>query len=490
MNDLARLEQLIDARTPLLFADTPDPAPVESLLRRIATRSGRPLYRWTLATGLQRLDQALAPQRFNAKPSDVLGHILAVREPALFMLLDLARYLEDPLTVSQLREIGLRHAEVPHTLLMIGADIDLPDDLRSVATHFEPALPTPEELDAMLREEAEAWGRSNGRRVQASKSAVDALLRNLSGLRHSDARRLIRQAIANDGAISEADIQPLIRDKYRVLDQGGVLSFEAETVSLDQVAGLQRLKTWLQQRRGSFLAERPLPGLDAPKGMLLLGVQGAGKSLAAKSVAGAWSLPLLRLDFGALYNKYHGETERNLREALRTAATMAPCVLWMDEIEKGVGGNDDDGIGRRVLGTLLTWMAERRDRVFMVATANDISALPPELLRKGRFDEIFFVDLPSEDVRVKVFEIHLRKRLGAEIHFDLPALGLASEGFSGAEVEQVVVSGLYAAHARGTPMTTEDLLEAIRGTRPLSVTMAEQIAALRLWASSRTVPAD
>jgi SpoVK/Ycf46/Vps4 family AAA+-type ATPase len=264
-----------------------------------------------------------------------------------------------------------------------------------------------------------------------------------------------------------------------------------DRVSMDDVAGLVRLKTWLQQRRTVFLAPEAPPGLDAPKGLLLLGVQGGGKSLAAKAVAGAWHVPLLRLDFGVLYNKYYGETERNLRQALKTAAVMAPCVLWIDEIEKGLAVDDNEGgPSKRVLGTLLTWMAEREEKVFLVATANDITALPPELLRKGRFDEIFFVDLPDHEVRTAIFSIHLRKRDQDAGGFDLEALAIASEGFSGAEIEQAVVSALYTAHARNESLSSAHIQEEIANTRPLSVLMAEKIAYLRAWASERTVPAD
>jgi SpoVK/Ycf46/Vps4 family AAA+-type ATPase len=225
--------------------------------------------------------------------------------------------------------------------------------------------------------------------------------------------------------------------------------------------------------------------------VLLLGVQGAGKSLAARAVAGSWRLPLLRLDFGALYNKFHGETERNLREALETAAQMAPCLLWMDEIEKGVAtGDSDGGVSRRVLGTLLTWMAERKDRVFMIATANDIESLPPELLRKGRFDEIFFVDLPGPANRAEIFRIHLAKRSHPVEKFDLTALAAAAERFSGAEIEQAIMAGAYAAHAEGKTLETRHVLQEIAATRPLAVVRREKVAELREWAESRTVPAD
>jgi len=315
-------------------------------------------------------------------------------------------------------------------------------------------------------------------------------VRNLAGLTATDARRLARMAVA-DGALSKSDIAAVMTAKYQLLDQGGVLHFEHDTLSFAQVAGLERLKRWLAQRRAAFLDPKANPALDVPKGILLLGVQGCGKSLAAKAAAGLFGVPLLRLDFGALYNKYYGETERNVREALKTAEVMAPCVLWLDEIEKGIAsGGQDDGLSKRVLGTLLTWMAERRSPVFLAATANDIEQLPPELLRKGRFDEIFFVDLPTANARAEIFGIQLRARQLDPGPFDHAAVVAATEGFSGAEVEQVVVAALYSAHARHEKLATHHLLEEIRQTRPLSVVMAERVRALREWASGRTVSAD
>ena len=234
------------------------------------------------------------------------------------------------------------------------------------------------------------------------------------------------------------------------------------------------------------------PGLDPPKGVLLLGVQGCGKSLLAKAIAGGFGVPLVRLDFGTLYDKYHGETERNLRDAIASTEQLAPCVLWIDEIEKGLAssGDSDGGVSRRVLGFLLTWMAERKSKVFLVATANQVHDLPPELLRKGRFDETFFVDLPGADVRAEVFAVHLARRGFDVSQFDLPRLAAEAEGFSGAEIEQAIVAALYAAHADGAPLSQPMVVDALRDTRPLSVMMREQVDALRHWARERTVPAD
>lgn len=492
MRDLEEFERLVSMGTALAFVETSDSLRLEEICQRLKARTGRALFRWTLATGLARLSHSGAIRIAQcAKPVDILNHILAAQEPGLYLLLDMVQHLDDAHLVSQLREIAVRCQKIPHLLILPGTTLEISADLRSFAAHIELALPTIEDIEILIQQEAELWGRKQNQRVQTTQAMITSLTRNLLGLSHADARRLIRVAIANDGVLADADLTEVMNAKYRLLDQGGVLSFETNTIKLADVAGLANLKRWLAERKSIFLSDTPSPGLDPPKGVLLLGIQGGGKSLAAKSIAGAWDLPLLRLDFATLYNKYYGETERNLREALRTAAVMAPCVLWIDEIEKGLASEGDEGgPGKRILGTLLTWMAERKDKTFLVATANDIEALPPELLRKGRFDEIFFVDLPKPEVRTAIFEIHLRKRGQDAATFDMPPLTSLTDGFSGAEIEQVVVSALYAANAQGESLTTEHIKTAITGTKPLSVVMAEKMLYLRNWAAERTVSAD
>ena len=252
---------------------------------------------------------------------------------------------------------------------------------------------------------------------------------------------------------------------------------------------MQNLRHWLTSRKPAF--DGSAPELDPPKGVLLLGVQGCGKSLAARAAAGIFGVPLVRLDFGALYTKWQGEAEKNLRESLQAAEGLAPCVLWVDEIEKALAGGDgDSGVSRRVLGTFLTWLAEQRSRIFVVATANDITTLPPELIRKGRFDEIFFVDLPGHAARAEIIAIHTRKRGLALNPAELAALAGRCEKFSGAEIEQAVVAALYSAHAAGKPVTAALIAQEMQTTRPLAVVMAEKVAALRAWAAGRTVSAD
>ncbi|MET0754523.1 MAG: AAA family ATPase, partial [Pseudoxanthomonas sp.] len=378
--------------------------------------------------------------------------------------------------------------------VLVGAKVELPPELEAIAVRFNPRLPDANALLKMVREEATEYARENGgRRVEADGEAVQQIVRNLQGLSLPDARRIARQLIYDDGALSAADLPQLSKLKFELLNRSGHLHYEYDTARVADVAGARRLKRWVEQRREVFVSGNAPPGLDPPKGMLLLGVQGCGKSMLAKATAAGFGVPLLRLDFGTLYDKYHGETEKNLRSALASAEQLAPCVLWIDEIEKGLAGGSgegDGGVSRRVLGYMLTWMAERKSQVFLVATANQVNELPPELLRKGRFDEIFFVDLPDADTRVELLRLHLARRKLAAEDFALPALAAACNGFSGAEIEQAIVAALYTAHAERKPLDTDLLMQEIRHSRPLSVIMAEQVRALRAWAGERTVPAD
>jgi len=390
-----------------------------------------------------------------------------------------------------MREIALEHDSTGHTLVLISTKMELPEELRRLSANFSLALPDAKQLQDIIEEEAKAWSKEVGGKVSADKKALQQLIQNLQGLTAEDARRLARSAIWNDGAITHSDIADVQQSKYRLLDMDGLLGFEYETAEFSEVGGLNNLKRWLESRKTPFLEPENRFGLKPPKGILLLGVQGGGKSLAAKAVAGSWGVPMLRLDFAVLYNKFFGETERNLREALKMAEVMAPCVLWVDEIEKGLATDaHDSGTSRRVLGTLLTWMAERHQKVIIVATANDIKSLPPELIRKGRMDEIFFVDLPEDYERTEIFRIHLAKRNQPIVNFDLEALARETRGFSGSEIEQVVVGDLYAILADDVPLTQSHLLHEIARTQPLSVVMAERLQDLRDRAANRTVPAQ
>ncbi len=490
--EMSELAALIRGGAPLIVIESHDEPHALALFGELRRSLQRPLFKWTAAQGLKWVerDQPLAAQFKEVESA--LEHIRHRRDRGIYLLMDFHPFLNDPVTVRQIREMA-RPAEgvQERTLVMVSAELKLPRELEVVARRFQLHPPDRSSLTSMVREEARRWAQQRG---MASRSpcedALQRLVNNLEGLSMKDARRLARNAIQDDGVVDESDLPEVMQAKFDLLNPGGILGFEMETARFSQVAGMPRLKRWLEIRASVFNAAEPPPGLDVPKGMLLLGVQGCGKSLAARAAAGLFGVPLLHLDFGALFNRYHGESERNLRESLRAAELMAPCVLWMDEIEKGLSVSDTDGgTSRRMLGTLLTWMAERKSRVFIAATANDISLLPPELVRKGRFDEIFFVDLPDQATREQVLAIHLSRRQIKPQLYPITELGAATEGFSGAELEHLVVAGLYAAHAEGEPLTTEHLKAEITQTRPLSVLMAEPIAELRHWASSRAVPA-
>jgi len=475
----------------LVAIETRDEPRALDLLRLVARETQRSLFVWTAARGLARGDRDSAIDGNFAKPLELLRHIDQRRDGGIFLLADFQPFLEDPVIARMLRELARNEQPAARTLVLVGAELRLPEPLRGRAMQFRLRPPARDELEAMVREQAAGWTDGRGKaQAQVDENALQALLDNLAGLTLKDARRLARNAIFDDGVLGPADLPGLMKAKFELLDPGGVLSFELETERFADVAGLPRLKRWLDLRAMVFRAADAPPGLDPPRGLLLLGVQGCGKSLTARAIAGRLGAPLLQLDAGALYDRFHGESERRMREALAAADRMAPCVLWIDEIEKGLAtGDNDGGTSRRMLATLLTWMAERDSRVFLAATANDISRLPPELVRKGRFDEIFFLDLPDTEVRAEILRIHLRRRgLKPEL-YDVETLAAHAQGYSGAELEHAVVAGLYAAHADREPLSNAHILDAIQSTRPLAVVMAEPIAALREWARTRAVRA-
>ncbi|MET0808280.1 MAG: AAA family ATPase [Pseudoxanthomonas sp.] len=500
MSELQDLTALIRANTPLIVIETQDEGRIVELFKQALSQVWRALYRWSITEGLRRIDMDREDEAEGAPDaSAALQAMKQAEQRGIYLLLDFHPYLGYASSQRQLRDIVQRRHCQPHVVVLVGAKVELSPELEAVAVRFNPRLPDANALLKMVREEAADYARENGgRRVEADAEAVQQIVRNLQGLSLTDARRIARQLIYDDGALGAADLPQLSKLKFELLNRSGHLHYEYDTARFADVAGAKRLKRWIEQRREVFVTGTAPPALDTPKGMLLLGVQGCGKSMLAKATAGGFGVPLLRLDFGTLYDKYHGETEKNLRSALASAEQLAPCVLWIDEIEKGLAGGSGDGDGgvsRRVLGYLLTWMAERKNQaasggVFLVATANQVSELPPELLRKGRFDEIFFVDLPDGDARVEVLRLHLSRRQLRPEDFALPALAAAANGFSGAEIEQAVVAALYTAHAEKKPLDTDLLMQEIRAARPLSVIMAEQVSALRAWAGERTVPAD
>lgn len=506
MSDRDDLEIILRSHYPLITVNTFEEARTVNLFKTIAPRVELPLSSWTVTDGL---DAVVGDATFNPSelrlvgdspantattsttdPEYALRVIRNAKQPGIVLLLDFHPYLSEPVHVRLIKEIAQDHDVRRQKLIFVSHAIDLPPELVRYSASFSLRLPNVNQIGRIVTEESAIWAaQRGGDNVRVDREAVSALLTNLTGLTDTDARRMVRNAIRDDGAITGDDVPEIVEAKRALVGQQGLLSFEYDTAHLSDVGGFDNLKRWLDQRRNQFTGTG-VTDKDLPKGVMLLGVQGGGKSLAAKAVAGIWNVPLLRLDFGVLYNKFFGETERNMREALQTAEVMAPCVLWCDEIEKGISTGDyDSGTSKRVLGTLLTWMAENKKQVFIVATANDVTALPPELIRKGRMDEIFFVDLPSLTVRNEIFAIHLNKRQLDPARFDLEAMGAASDGFTGAEIEQAIVSARYAASANDTTTSTELVLNELANTKPLSVVRAEDIDRLRRWADGRTVSA-
>ena len=490
------LELILRSRSPIVVIETQDEARILEMLQSISIGSASnehvPLFRWTITDGLQRLDIVLEPQSLNSQPTDVLKHIRAVSKPGLYILLDFHPFLEDPVHIRLLKDVCIQYPNIARQIVLISHKLQLPRELEAYSARLDISLPSESERREIVERVANEWSRENrGSRVQADSKAHKLLIQNLAGLTYADTERLARNAVFHDGAITKSDLPGVMKAKYELLNRGGALHFEHDTARFKDVGGMERLKIWLSRRKEAFRRDGTAAHLDPPKGILLIGIQGCGKSLAAKATAGIFGVPLLRLDFGSLYDKYHGETERKLRESLKTADVMSPCVLWIDEIEKGLAGRGGEtGTTQRVLGSFLTWMAEKKSTVFVVATANDITAMPAELIRKGRFDEIFFVDLPRQKVRASIFAIHLTTRGQALKDFDIEKLSSISTGFSGAEIEQAVVSALYAAHAKEQALSTTHLQQEIRQTKPLSVVMSERVSGLRQWADGRTVAAD
>jgi SpoVK/Ycf46/Vps4 family AAA+-type ATPase len=487
-NDIRDLVLVLESRFRLVVIESWDERRVLETLTGLAVSRGLVMYVWSATEGLRHLsfggealdagESCAAEVALKQVKHDPLGN--------LYVFCDLHPFLDEPRLVRLLKEIAMTQGPSAPTLVLVSHALKLPAEVQRYAARFSLTLPSEEELLGIVRDEATRWSeRNRSARVRTDNRTLQQVVKNLRGLSHAEARSLAHSLICDDGAITQDDLPELNRKKFELLDMEGVLGFEYETARFADVGGLQNFKRWLGERQGAFLAGSRT---DMPRGVMLVGVQGGGKSMAAKAVAGLWGLPLLRLDFACLYNKFFGETERNLREALKLAEQMAPCVLWMDELEKGLAtGEMDGGVSQRVLGTLLTWMAERDAPVFMVATANAVDRLPPELVRKGRFDELFFVDLPDESTRAEIFRIHLARRELSADSFDLSALAGACDGFSGAEIEQVVVAAVYAGQAQLREPDQAMLLECIRATSPLSVVMAEKLDALRGWASGRAV---
>jgi ATPase family associated with various cellular activities (AAA) len=476
------LKSLVLSFHSLIAIETVEEERVRSLLREVAVDLRLPLFEWSLTTGLHRFQGAAIGD--TRDPLAALRHIETIAEnDAIYLLKDLAPHLNHPNLTRPLRDLAQRLMSRRSAIVVTGEPIELPKDIESLAVRFTLLLPDENELRDLLRLVVASISARQKVTVELTRDEAQRLLQALSGLTLNQARQVIAQAIVDDGRLTGADIQTVIRCKGEMIERGGILEFFPVEENQFELGGFARLKGWLESARVGFTPEARALNLEAPKGILLVGVQGCGKSLAAKFVAREWQLPLLKLDAGRLYEKYVGESEKNFRKATALAEAMAPAVLWIDEIEKvfaqGGSAESDGGLSQRLFGAFLTWLQEKKEEVFVVGAANDLMNVPPELLRKGRFDEIFFVDLPTAEERADIFTIHLRLRKQEPASFDLAALSTATDGFSGAEIEQAVVSALYRSLQKKQPLTGDAIVEAARNTKPLSVARAEDIAAIR-----------
>jgi SpoVK/Ycf46/Vps4 family AAA+-type ATPase len=487
------LALLLKSRHPLIVCETVEEQRFEALVRAVSSELTIPFWSWSAASGLMP-----AHPVDSEKSVDLAFALRLIRQSTrdgTWLLKDPAAHLEAPATLRLVRETAQDFAGSARTLVLVGPAIPTRPELEDLQVRFEFALPGPAELEELLRRVIRRSSRDVPvPRISLSPEEAKGVVADLQGLTMFEAERALSRAIVHDQALTAED-RPRIRETKKVLvEGGGLLEFVPAPEGLDQVGGLEKLKKWIATRRIGFLPEAGEKPLDPPRGLLLLGVQGCGKSLAAKSIAASWGVPLLALDAGKLLAPYIGESERNLRDALKRVERMAPCVLWIDEIEKAFvsarTSESDGGVSKRLVATLLTWMQERASRVFLVATANSVEELPPEMMRKGRVDEVFFVDLPGSAARAEIFRLHLARRSEDPSRFDLESLARASDGFSGAEIEQAVVSALYEARAGRFALDTAAVVTALRSTRPLSVLRAERIDGLRRWAQGRCVPAD
>jgi SpoVK/Ycf46/Vps4 family AAA+-type ATPase len=489
------LQSLLASRLALIVVESREESRVLSMVRDVSLKvqqgRGWGVFQWTVTEGLQRIDVDMGgPQRMLADPEQLLKHLKATPMPGIYVLLDFHPYLKEPVNVRLLKDIAQSYDRVARTVVLMSYEVTLPEELEQFAARLHLSLPSNNERLMIITRVVKEWNSAHpDKPAHLEPDVLTKLVDNLNGLTAPDAERLVRHAIFDHGAFTLSDLPDVLNAKYELLNRGGTLSYEPANAKFTDVGGMQNLRHWLTSRKAAY--DGTAPQLDPPKGVLLLGVQGCGKSLAARAAAGIFGVPLVRLDFGALYSKWQGEAEKNLRESLQSAEGLSPCVLWVDEIEKALAGGDgDNGVSQRVLGTFLTWLAEHRTRIFVVATANDITSLPPELIRKGRFDEIFFVDLPDRAAREQILGIHASKRGVALSPAEITVLASRCENFSGAEIEQAIVAALYSAHAAGQAVTAAMIAREMQATRPLAIVMAEKVAALRAWASGRTVSAD
>ncbi|MSP54368.1 MAG: AAA family ATPase [Myxococcales bacterium] len=477
---LARIPQLVAARYPLIWVQSAEEDRVERGLAKIAAAQGIQLFRWRSSTGLQRglaADSVALPDTLTMAGG--VAYIATVTGPAFFLFEDASVWMDDPTMVRRLRDLEPELEQRKQAVVFLSHTANVPRELEKDIAILDAPLPDRREIAKLLAVLLDRQA------IAVPPERFDQFITASLGLTEKEIKRAYARMLLEGRRFEEKDVAALLDEKARMLRRSRFLEFIKPDMSMAQVGGLENLKLWLNERTPSFSDRARQYGLPEPKGLFLLGVQGCGKSLSAKAVADLWHLPLLRLDVATLFA---GRAEEGLRDTIAIAESLAPVVLWIDEIEKGF--LSEGGGGGRVFGSFLTWMQDKQKPVFVVATANDVRALPPELLRKGRFDEIFFVDLPNVHERLQILDIHLRRKNRNPDEYDLLAIAEDTERYSGAELEQLVVAALFRGFSAGREMSQGDLVRVARDTIPLAVTMDDRLKELREWARPRARPAS
>ena len=487
------LDILIRARYPIIYVVSWEEDRVERAVREVATRQNKELNVWASTTGFGPAQSTAAPDK--NPPIQALDQVINSPGAAIYLLKDFDVFLDDPVVSRRLRDAAAALKTSYKTVVIVSPVMKIPPHLEKDITILDFDLPTTQDLMGLLQGLIAQVANNPNVVIDLDDPHKEQIVKAAQGLTAAEAQSVFAKALVMDGHLDAMDVQVILGEKKQIIRKSGILEYYEAEVEFGHVGGLENLKEWLQKRGKAFSQRARQFGLPEPKGLLLIGVQGCGKSLCAKAVSSLWSLPLLRLDVGSVFAGYVGSSEANMRKATTTAEPIAPCILWLDELEKGFAGTQssgqsDAGTTSRVFGNFITWLQEKTAPVFVIATANDVSQLPPELMRKGRFDELFFCDLPTEAERREIAEIHIRKRGRNPASFDLDALARVSAGFSGSEIEEAVISALYDAFDAGRDLATQDVQHAIQQTVPLSQTMAERIGALRAWASTRARPAS
>jgi len=496
MNFPAELETLIRARYPILYVISSEEMRVQHVIMEIAAKRQKKVFEWSCCTGIVPAGASIQSHKNrNAATKDpllALDQVIEQVEPALYIFKDFHPFLSrnNVTIIRKLKEIALHLKNSFKTILLVSPVMEIPTELEKEITVLNYPLPARDDLSGLLDKIIADVKQFKQVRIELDDTGRERLLQAALGLTLGEAENVFAKIIVQDERLSGDDVNEVFAEKQQIIRKSGLLEYCTTEDRFSNIGGLAVLKDWLDKRAAAFTPEARAFGLPSPKGILMLGVQGCGKSLCAKAVSNQWQLPLLRFDMGRMFGSLVGSSEENVRRAIAVAESVAPTILWVDEIDKAFAGSQgsgasDGGTTARVFGTFLTWLSEKTAPVFVVATANDISQLPPELLRKGRLDEIFFVDLPSLEERAEIFRIHLTRRQRAADQFDLPALAEASRDCSGAEIEEAINSALYDAFYERRDITTESVLATLAETVPLAKTMDEQISRLRHWAEGR-----